>query len=81
MSKIFRKIEPELFHLTMDEQPRNDNLYFVAFKSILLVAGWVFFGVGVYYSYANSYAVASLYLSLGIGLLYAYIELAKTGRA
>ncbi len=65
----------------MDEQRQDDNSFFRAFKGILLVVGWTLFGLGVYYSYANSWAAASVCVSIGLTLLGAYIGLTKTGRA
>lgn len=64
----------------MDERPRDIDPYFGALKGVLLIGGWALFGVGVYYSYVNSWAAASLYVALGLGCLGWYIRLAKIDR-
>ena len=77
-----KSLRPELGRTSrMDEQPRDDNPYFGAFEGVLLVVGWALFGLGVYYSFASSWAAASIYTSFGLGLLGAYIGLTKTDRA
>ena len=64
----------------MNEQLQDDYSFLRAFKGILLVVGWALFGLGVYYSYVNSWAAASLYVALGLGCLGWYIRLAKIDR-